>query len=1108
MTTQLTESGTAAVDAGTVRAIDDADRLTKLFEQLGYEPQAVEIPLETLPAWGLGEPATAGIDRMRLVARHGSLVVLLLELAPPAVPGRVTAVMAARFRRAPAARELVVFASPGFLELTFCVRVLGQDSLRTRRLVVRRRHPHASDLEALSELRVLSPDEPATELAFRIEESLDRERVTDAFFVAFRRTLDTFCAHLRHLPDRLPEREGIARRFCLLVLNRLLFMYFIQKKGWLNRDRAFLPALFARTRAAGRPFNDTLKVLFFEVLNTPEEARTPAAAALGRFPYLNGGLFEPDSVERAHPQLTILDPAFEAAFSQLLEKFRFTVREDPETEQDTGVDPEMLGRVFENLMDAEERGETGSFYTPREAVAAMAREALSQHLTHRAGLSARDADRLTDERDAGHLDPATATAALDGLETIRVLDPAVGSGAFLLGMLGELTGAQQALRKRLGLPAEPAWRLKRRIIHRNLYGVDLNGSAVKLCCLRLWLALAVDLVEDDVRRVPPLPNLDHKVKQGDSLLAPLDLVDPSSAAAFHGRLRERLGELPALKDRYERSSGPAKRQAAAALEARERELALELVDFRLRVAEEQLEGLEAQSKSLDLFGRPQRLDAAAGRALDAGRAARRQLLRLRRRLVEGGELPSFGFEVHFAEALAEGGFDIVIGNPPWVRLKDIPQAVRPALRARYSAFREACWRAGAELGGAGAGLGGQIDLSILFLERSMELCRSGGIVSLMLPSKLFSALYAGGIRRRLVDGWSLTSLADYSASRRRLFRADTFPAIVTARKHPAGPDHQVACRIEAGAGESRRFRLPQRRLPALEADGAAPWVAAPAAVRDALARMRAAGAPLGTSLRPSMGHKTGANSVFVVESCELAVAGARIFSRGFSRTPTGQTPSAYIAVVERHAVRPLLRGDGIRPWRARCPEGVLWRTAGSNGRRLGRYLKRHGMGAGRPDGRDFAGPMVVWKDIARSSTAVFVDAPLLGPAGPGWPVPLNTTSYVAVSDSTVGHALAALLNSAPARAYLASLAPRAKDGYCRFLCWTVGMLPLPALARRGRWTGELAELSRRLHETEGQDRKAATKLDRVAARFYGLSSSQLAALEDWLAFATGARGAR
>src|SRR5690606_9612166 len=238
----------------------------------------------------------------------------------------------------------------------------------------------------------------------------------------------------------------------LLLLSRLMFLYFLQRECHLAGDTAFLPSLLNRWRRApgkGTFYRAILDPLFFGALNTRPERRTPEARALGDLPYLNGGLFERHALERRNPALDLDDDALAGAFDGLLERYRFTTREAVEAAADgagdVGVDPEMLGRVFEALMATERRSASGTFYTPAAAVDRLVTAALETHLTRAEGVDPRAAARLVRDGDVAGIAPDRRATLLDALGALRVLDPACGSGAFLLGALTRLTRLRTAL---------------------------------------------------------------------------------------------------------------------------------------------------------------------------------------------------------------------------------------------------------------------------------------------------------------------------------------------------------------------------------------------------------------------------------------------------------------------------------------------------------------------------------------------------------------------------------------------------------------------------------------------------------------------------------------
>jgi hypothetical protein len=242
-------------------------------------------------------------------------------------------------------------------------------------------------------------------------------------------------------------------------------------------------------------------------------------------------------------------------------------------------------------------------------------------------------------------------------------------------------------------------------VSQSIFGVDVNSTAVWLCELRLWLSLVIDHPADDPSSVPPLPNLDHNIRCGDSLAG-----GDFSLRRHDGReLRAAI-----LRARYARATGTRKRTLARALDRAERAGALAWLDARLEQVAAQRRSLVSAARGHDLFGR--RRGIMAGERDDARhlRAEARSLRHQRRAVAHGGALP-FGFAAQFPEASRAGGFDIVVGNPPWIRLHNIPTDRRESLRREFNVFRDATWAAGARAARAGTGFGSQVDAASLFV---------------------------------------------------------------------------------------------------------------------------------------------------------------------------------------------------------------------------------------------------------------------------------------------------------------------------------------------------------------------------------------------------------
>ncbi|HEY0593814.1 MAG TPA: DNA methyltransferase, partial [Thermoanaerobaculia bacterium] len=376
--------------------------------------------------------------------------------------------------------------------------LFGLDSKgRARRIDFDPARPRRDALERLGALELR--DRRPGELERALERALERETVGRRFFLRFRDDARALEAELfRAHPD-----EGAAERAseALLVLSRILFLYFVQQKGWLDGNRSFLADLVERSRRVREGlFTGVFLPLFFGCLNTPEGRRDPLARRFGRIPYLNGGLFERSAFERRHPVIGIDDALLERIVFETFERFQFVIEENDET--GAHIDPEMLGRVFESLMAEDERLSSGSFYTPRSVVDVLVRNALTARLAGDLDGRGKAVARVLSGGSHGAEVP-DRDALRRELASIRLIDPACGSGAFLLSALQNI----ERLATALGGEGKREVFARRRIVER-LYGIDLKPEAVRLCELRLWLAVAAAEPRDPAR-VEPLPNLDR-----------------------------------------------------------------------------------------------------------------------------------------------------------------------------------------------------------------------------------------------------------------------------------------------------------------------------------------------------------------------------------------------------------------------------------------------------------------------------------------------------------------------------------------------------------------------------------------------------------------------
>jgi hypothetical protein len=487
----------------------------------------------------------------------------------------------------------------------------------------------------------------------------------------------------------------------------------------------------------------------------------------------------------------------------------------------------------------------------------------------------------------------------------------------------------------------------------------------------------------------------------------------------------------------------------------------------VRAALRELAGI---ARGRDLFGQRTGLTEPQERRR---RMLRRHLrtLRAARRQLDEGTIPFFSFEIHRPDVISGGGFDVVVGNPPWVRAERLEAGLKDVLKERF-----AWWASGP----ATEGFGHLPDLAVAFLERALELAAPDGAVGLLVPSKLVSAGYGARARAALVReteiAW-LHRVPDREAAR---FGAVTYPLALVARKSRPRRGH----RVRLGFGQARS--VSQDSLGAT--DG---WLLLPDRYQDALLRFFASGVPLAAVAPPALGVKTGADELLT--GC-LHHAGPHT-----SRVRFGEREID----IENAVLRPAVRGRDVRAFDATAATVLLWGydAAGRAHRdlppRAARYVEEHADELRRrSDYRD--GPLwtlfrlragvapwrVVWSDIARRPTAVVLDATRTADA-----VPLNSCYVAPAPDRQTALVVCAVLNSTFARAAAVATADEARGGYRRINARVAGRLPTPArAASRG-----LAAMSARFHREKRCDQ---TVLDRAVADALALGPDIQSALLD------------
>jgi len=616
--------------------------------------------------------------------------------------------------------------------------------------------------------------------------AFDVEKVTKRFYQDYAQVFYRVEDTIRDSADLSGDE---LRMFTQSLFNRLMFLRFIERKGWLSfpeqSGTRYLAALASAGGVGKRSlYASRLRPLFFEGLTDEGKQESDV---FGEVPLLNGGLFEESDLDTRVSDIP--DDAFVSIIGQggLFYRYNFTVEESTALDIEVAVDPEMLGKVFEELVTG--RHESGSYYTPRPVVSFMCREALKGHLADRAGAPESAIAKLVDDHVVEGLTEAHASAIIEALNGLKAVDPACGSGAYLLGLLQELIAIRRTLQsERLATDPGFLYALKLHIISHNLYGVDIDPFATEIAKLRLWLSLAVE-----ADRPVPLPNLDFKIETGDSLLGPNPQhAEHLQAAAIHS-----------------------------------------LAD---KTVEKKLQYIDSRGDEKD------RLRQEIEQDLD-------DIRRLLDHEVEDGIVD---WRVQFADVFqANGGFDIALANPPYVR-QELITSYKPSLKKSFPDV-----------------YAGAADLYVYFYGRAIHILRDGGHLSYIAPNKFFRATYGSKLRAYLLDKTELSSLIDFADY--PIFQAITYPAIVVTKKCAAAKgDSQVRVHNWDHAHSldrlSRVMAENARVIPQSDLLGDA-WRIIDSNNAGVLAKLRERGQSLGERVEGSIfyGIKTGRNEVFEID---------------------------------------------------------------------------------------------------------------------------------------------------------------------------------------------------------------------------------------------------
>ena len=519
------------------------------------------------------------------------------------------------------------------------------------------------------------------------------ERVTEAFFDDYKEIFFKLRSELQK--QRIPSKES--HEFTLQFLNRIMFIQFITKKDWLERPR-FIEWLWSTYRELGK-YNSNefyakwLKQVFLKAFNNRaneiEGLPDDVVRVLSSAPYLNGGLFRENGLDSL--KVLITDKMFQKIL-EFFESYNFTIKEDMPLESEVAVDPQMIGYVYESLANVAEeiydRNDLGIFYTPRVEVDFMCRRSLVEYLS-------KNLSEIPKEK-FYHLifDPAEEREKIDGwftknehwreledaLNNLSVVDPACGSGAFLVGMLNVVSDTYRMIYKHIKNNLSD-FALKNRVIQYSLYGVDVMPWAIHAAELRLWLQLIVEteFKKEDLRQHPLLPNLNLNLRVGDSLVQEIGGISFNLRTNnLKNHLKRKLDDLKQEKRKYFENSPTAKFKTPEEVKEEEVRLFEEIIDERVESLETDIQVYEhniKMARSQKTLAGEQIIDEKKVKEnqsrIEANNDEIEKLNGVKRHLKDPEKKP-FVWDIDFAEIFGDkGGFDIVIGNPPYVAYKKI-----------------------------------------------------------------------------------------------------------------------------------------------------------------------------------------------------------------------------------------------------------------------------------------------------------------------------------------------------------------------------------------------------------------------------------------------------
>ncbi|MBC8230763.1 putative DNA binding domain-containing protein [bacterium] len=641
---------------------------------------------------------------------------------------------------------------------------------------------------------------PVFEVANHLRKALDVERITQKFYNEFEQEHLAFLELIEGIDD---ERDR--RWYASIVLNRLMFVYFLQRKGFINDgDTFYLQSKLneSRSRSSDLYYRDFLNSLFFEGFAKPEDKRSQKARnLLGKIKYLNGGLFLPHPIETRWQNIQIPDKAFENLL-ELFERYSWNLNDTPGGE-DNEINPDVLGYIFEKYINQKA---FGAYYTRTEITEYLCERTIHQLILDRVNrpavpgvLPARHFDSMAEM--LMNLDaPLCRELLTQILPELSLLDPACGSGAFLVAAMKTLINIYSAIIGKINFLSNSsltkwlndierehqsvAYCIKKRIITENLFGVDIMEEATEIAKLRLFLALVASA--QSVGQLEPLPNIDFNILAGNSLIGLMRVNDQefnqrhAQGNLFVKSYHEVLAEKNRLIDNYRHTASYAE----------------DLRALRDRIEQKKMEATPTLNEILfeDFVKLGIKFEEARwdGTKNKKGKPKKRPL-----KIADIEALHPFHWGYEFDEIINKrGGFDAIITNPPWeifkpqakeffaeysglvtknkMTIKEFEKEQAKLLRnadirqawLEYQSrfphvslyFRNAPQYKNQIAVVGGKKVGSDINLFKLFTEQCFNLLRNGGQCGIVIPSGIYTDLGAKQLREMLFNQTEITGL--------------------------------------------------------------------------------------------------------------------------------------------------------------------------------------------------------------------------------------------------------------------------------------------------------------------------------------------------------------